>query len=127
MLESRILSADVVGVGPAPIIMPAINAPALKAAESYPCAKTEATPMESHPYTKTRGVGPVTTQLTPGAQPASSKSAGAPGPRSCSPYKQLDVTPPPFTDLQIQCYNPPQMKKPATKLMRKLLLVSAFL
>ncbi len=35
--------------------------------------------MESHPYTKTRGVGPVTTQLTPGAEPASSKSAGAPG------------------------------------------------
>ncbi len=27
--------------------------------------------MESHPYTKTRGVGPVTTQLTPGAEPAS--------------------------------------------------------
>ena len=26
--------------------------------------------MESHPYTKTRGVGPVTTQLTPGAEPA---------------------------------------------------------
>src|ERR1700730_12848502 len=41
--------------------------------------------MESHPYTKTRGVGPVTTQLTPGAEPASSKSAGAPGPWSCSP------------------------------------------
>ncbi len=85
--------------------------------------------MESHPYTKPRGVGPVTTQLTPGAEPASSKSAGAPGPWSCSPYKQLDVTPPlpPFTGLQIQCYNSPQMKKPATKLMRKLLLVSAFL
>ena len=33
--------------------------------------------MESHPYTKTRGVGPVTTQLTPGAEPASSKSAGS--------------------------------------------------
>src|SRR6202035_4456612 len=47
--------------------------------------KAEATPMESHPYTKTRGVGPVTTQLTPGAEPASSKSAGAPGPWSCSP------------------------------------------
>src|ERR1700676_3279639 len=41
--------------------------------------------MESNPYTKTRGVGPVTTQLTPGAEPASSKSAGAPGPWSCSP------------------------------------------
>ena len=41
--------------------------------------------MESHPYTKPRGVGPVTTQLTPGAEPASSKSAGAPGPWSCSP------------------------------------------
>ena len=27
--------------------------------------------MESHPYTKTRGVGPVTTQLTPRAEPAS--------------------------------------------------------
>ncbi len=26
--------------------------------------------MESHPYTKPRGVGPVTTQLTPGAEPA---------------------------------------------------------
>ncbi len=25
--------------------------------------------MESHPYTKTRGVGPVTTELTPGAEP----------------------------------------------------------
>src|ERR1700688_3740813 len=41
--------------------------------------------MESHPYTKPRGVGPVTTQLTPGAEPASSKSAGPPGPWSCSP------------------------------------------
>ena len=41
--------------------------------------------MESHPYTKPRGVGPVTTQLTPDAEPASSKSAGAPGPWSCSP------------------------------------------
>jgi len=41
--------------------------------------------MESHPYTKTRGVGPVTTKLTPGAEPASSKFAGAPGPWSCSP------------------------------------------
>ena len=29
--------------------------------------------MESHPYTKPRGVGPVTTQLTPGAEPASSE------------------------------------------------------
>src|ERR1700730_15165894 len=81
--------------------------------------------MESHPYTKPRGVGPVTTQLTPGAEPASWKSAGAPGPWSCSPYKQLDVTPSllPFADLQIQCYNSPTL----TKLMRKLLLVSAFL
>ncbi len=25
--------------------------------------------MESHPYTKPRGVGPVTTELTPGAEP----------------------------------------------------------
>src|ERR1700680_4369994 len=41
--------------------------------------------MESHPYTKTRGVGPVTTQLTPGAEPASWKFAAAPGPWSCSP------------------------------------------
>src|SRR5580700_4718790 len=100
MLESRILSADVVGVGPAPIIMPAINAPALKAAESYPCAKTEATPMESHPYTKTRGVGPVTTQLTPGVEPASSKSAGAPGPWSCSPTCRAwsESSMPSFTD-----------------------------
>src|ERR1700730_7460832 len=31
----------------------------------------EGTPMESHPYTKPRGVGPVTTQLTPGAESAS--------------------------------------------------------
>src|SRR3984893_16598606 len=45
----------------------------------------EGTPMESHPYTKPRGVGPVTTQLTPGAEPASCKFAGAPGPWSCSP------------------------------------------
>jgi len=37
MLESRLLSVYVVGVGPAAIIIPAINAPALKAAESYPC------------------------------------------------------------------------------------------
>jgi hypothetical protein len=37
MLELRILSAYVVGVGPAPIIIPAINAAALKASESYPC------------------------------------------------------------------------------------------
>src|SRR3984893_13192905 len=41
--------------------------------------------MESHPYTKTRGVGPVTTKLTPGAEPALWKSAGAPDPWSCSP------------------------------------------
>src|ERR1700730_3601830 len=41
--------------------------------------------MESHPYTKPRGVGPVTTQLTPGAEPASWKFAGAPGPCSRSP------------------------------------------
>src|SRR5580700_9050458 len=34
--------------------------------------------MESHPYTKTRGVGPVTTQLTPGAQPASCPLRGTP-------------------------------------------------
>src|SRR6202035_4531752 len=47
--------------------------------------KAEGTPMESHPYTKPRGVGPVTTQLPPGAEPASWKSAGAPGPWSCSP------------------------------------------
>jgi hypothetical protein len=26
--------------------------------------------MESHPYTKPRGVGPVTTELTPGAGPS---------------------------------------------------------
>src|SRR6202035_5807891 len=54
--------------------------------------KAEGTPMESHPYTKTRGVGPVTTQLTPGAEPASSKSAGAPGPWSCSSTCSLAVT-----------------------------------
>src|ERR1700680_2810131 len=41
--------------------------------------------MESHPYTKPREVGPVTTQLTPGAEPASWKFAGALGPWSCSP------------------------------------------
>ena len=29
--------------------------------------------MESHPYKKTRGVGPVTTQLTPGAEPRGSR------------------------------------------------------
>ena len=40
--------------------------------------------MESYPYTKPRGVGPVTTKLTPGAEPASWKLAGAPGPWSCS-------------------------------------------
>ena len=32
--------------------------------------------MESHPYTKTRGVGPVTTQLTPGAEPAPRPDVG---------------------------------------------------
>src|SRR6202049_2840807 len=90
--------------------------------------------MESHPYKKTRGVGPITTQLTPGAEPASWKSAGAPGPWPCSPTcrawsESSNVTPPllPFAGLQIQCYNSPQMKKSATKLMRKLLLISAFL
>src|SRR6202140_4602530 len=35
----------------------------------------EGTPMESHPYTKPRGVGPVTTQLTPGAKPDLKKVA----------------------------------------------------
>src|ERR1700730_5739955 len=56
--------------------------------------------MESHPYTKTRGVGPVTTQLTPGAEPASSKSAGAPGPWSCSPTYRAwsESSRPSFTD-----------------------------
>ena len=56
--------------------------------------------MESHPYTKTRGVGPVTTQLTPGAQPASSKFAGAPGPWSCSPTRRAwsESSRPSFTD-----------------------------
>src|ERR1700732_975416 len=56
--------------------------------------------MESHPYTKTRGVGPVTTQLTPGAEPASSKSAGAPGPWSCSPTCRAwsESSMPSFTD-----------------------------
>ena len=56
--------------------------------------------MESHPYTKTRGVGPVTTQLTPGAEPASSKSAGAPGPWSCSPTCRAwsESSRPSFTD-----------------------------
>src|ERR1700688_404618 len=34
--------------------------------------------MESHPYTKPRGVGPVTTQLTPGAEPASCPLRGSP-------------------------------------------------
>ena len=48
--------------------------------------------MESHPYTKTRGVGSVTTQLTPGAEPASSKSAGAPDP---SPPTAAEFRPPP--------------------------------
>ncbi len=57
--------------------------------------------MESHPYTKPRGVGPVTTQLTPGAEPASSKSAGAPGPWSCSPTCRpwSESSMPSFTDL----------------------------
>ena len=56
--------------------------------------------MESHPYTKPRGVGPVTTQLTPGAEPASSKSAGAPGPWSCSPTCRAwsESSMPSFTD-----------------------------
>src|SRR6202035_453792 len=63
--------------------------------------KAEGTPMESHPYTKPRGVGPVTTQLTPGAEPASSKSAGAPGPWSCSPTcgAWSESSMPSFTDL----------------------------
>ena len=34
--------------------------------------------MESHPYTKPRGVGPVTTQLTPGASPLV-PARGSPG------------------------------------------------
>src|SRR6202043_368279 len=56
--------------------------------------------MESHPYTKTRGVGPVTTQLTPGAEPASSKSAGAPGLWSRSPTCRAwsESSMPSFTD-----------------------------
>src|ERR1700675_1417569 len=56
--------------------------------------------MESHPYTKPRGVGPVTTQLTPGAEPASWKSAGAPGPWSCSPTRRAwsESSMPSFTD-----------------------------
>ena len=56
--------------------------------------------MESHPYTKPRGVGPVTTELTSGAEPASSKSAGASGPWSCSPTCRAwsESSVPSFTD-----------------------------
>ncbi len=74
--------------------------------------------MESHPYIKPRGVGPVTTELTPGAEPASWKSAGAPGPWSCSPTCRAWSESSP---------NPVLYFAYATKLMRKLLLVSAFL
>ncbi len=56
--------------------------------------------MESHPYTKPRGVGPVTTQLTPGADPASWKSAGTPAAWSCSPTCRAwsESSMPSFTD-----------------------------
>ena len=33
--------------------------------------------MESHPYTKPRGVGPVTTELTPGAEPTAAQTSTA--------------------------------------------------
>src|ERR1700686_3373551 len=33
----------------------------------------EGTPMESHPYTKPRGVGPVTTELTPDPEPTAAQ------------------------------------------------------
>ena len=35
--------------------------------------------MESHPYKKPRGVGPVTTELTPGAEPAAAQPPIEPG------------------------------------------------
>src|ERR1700730_5099779 len=56
--------------------------------------------MESHPYTKTGGVGPVTTRLTPGAEPASWKFAGAPDPWPCSPTCRAwsESSMPSFTD-----------------------------
>src|ERR1700730_4102999 len=56
--------------------------------------------MESYPYTKPRGVGPVTTELTPGAEPASWKLAGAPGPWFCSPTCRAwsESSMPSFTD-----------------------------
>ena len=38
--------------------------------------------MESYPYTKPMGVGPVTTKLTPGAEPAS-RAGGRPLSYSC--------------------------------------------
>ena len=37
--------------------------------------------MESHPYTKPRGVGPVTTELTPGAEPTAAQPPIEPGDR----------------------------------------------
>ena len=37
--------------------------------------------MESHPYTKPRGVGPVTTELTPHAEPAAAQPPIEPGDR----------------------------------------------
>ena len=37
--------------------------------------------MESHPYTKPRGVGPVTTELTPGAEPTAAQPPIEPGGR----------------------------------------------
>ena len=40
--------------------------------------------MESHPYTKPRGVGPVTTELTPGAEPTAAQPPIEPGDRDCA-------------------------------------------
>ena len=37
--------------------------------------------MESHPYTKPRGVGPVTTELTPSAEPTAAQPPIDPGNR----------------------------------------------
>ena len=56
--------------------------------------------MESYPYTKPRGVGPVTTQLTPGAESAPWKSVGAADPWSCSPTCRAwsESSRPSFTD-----------------------------
>jgi hypothetical protein len=80
MLELRIATAHRIDASEARSVI-AFHAAVVNAAESYPCKKSR---RNSHGITslqKTKGVGPVTTELTPGAEPAAAQPPIEPGDR----------------------------------------------